>query len=559
MMNLKWSTSVGLDSLVKTGISCCAFPPRIRCVFRNGESLPEWFPNWHSMNGCLLHTSPKCRSLLLCLTAIVSFFLTLACWAVSSPPGASPDDDYHLASSFCANGSREGLCQSSILPSEKYVPSAIISLQECYSSQFSPATCEQTSMANLSGQMSITSRFNSNGLYPPLFYKANGVFADSNLKTFIIKSRIFNATIVITLFILSYLYSNETIRRKIPLILAVCSIPLGLFIFASNNPSSWAIAGLLAFALILMSLGIPLRTAANARKVIPLLLAATAAIGSRPDSAVFLAIIIAGCVLHSRNNFGFLLSKITVCIFGFVALPLIWFLKNQHIMAFAKKGFFDGSYYAPPIDVLNNNIQNLPQLIFGGFGFSFSEIATKTGHLGWFNTPVPPITSMTVFALFIILITKCVRTWTKGQKHAVLFYTGTFIVLSLYAHQINLSVIGQNVQPRYFLIFIYLIFGVSVYNLHKNPFTFTGKVMIVFSLTISHAFALHLLIKRYSVGYGDFGVSLKYGNGWWGLAPASPLTVWITASVSFGIFTYCAASMANLEPSLNEAQSIKVR
>ena len=40
----------------------------------------------------------------------LAFFVTCAGWALASPVGAAPDDDYHLASIWCAQGEREGVC-----------------------------------------------------------------------------------------------------------------------------------------------------------------------------------------------------------------------------------------------------------------------------------------------------------------------------------------------------------------------------------------------------------------------------------------------------------------
>ena len=39
--------------------------------------------------------------------APVLAFLALAAWAFASPVGAGPDDDYHLVSTWCANGGSE--------------------------------------------------------------------------------------------------------------------------------------------------------------------------------------------------------------------------------------------------------------------------------------------------------------------------------------------------------------------------------------------------------------------------------------------------------------------
>ena len=41
----------------------------------------------------------------------VAFFVMCAGWALTSPPGSSPDDDFHLTSIWCAAGTQDGRCE----------------------------------------------------------------------------------------------------------------------------------------------------------------------------------------------------------------------------------------------------------------------------------------------------------------------------------------------------------------------------------------------------------------------------------------------------------------
>src|SRR6478752_5205823 len=43
--------------------------------------------------------------------AAVAAAVTLLCWALSSPPGSSPDETFHLNSIWCGQGLSEGQCQ----------------------------------------------------------------------------------------------------------------------------------------------------------------------------------------------------------------------------------------------------------------------------------------------------------------------------------------------------------------------------------------------------------------------------------------------------------------
>ncbi len=49
----------------------------------------------------------------------VSFFISLVAWALSSPLGSSPDEDFHVGSIWCADGFSTDTCQV-----KEYVASA---------------------------------------------------------------------------------------------------------------------------------------------------------------------------------------------------------------------------------------------------------------------------------------------------------------------------------------------------------------------------------------------------------------------------------------------------
>ena len=41
----------------------------------------------------------------------LALLVVFGSWAVTSPVGSSPDDDYHLSSIWCAGGERSGVCE----------------------------------------------------------------------------------------------------------------------------------------------------------------------------------------------------------------------------------------------------------------------------------------------------------------------------------------------------------------------------------------------------------------------------------------------------------------
>lgn len=462
-------------------------------------------------------------------------FLVLFGWSVSSPPGSSPDDDYHLASSYCGLGTRSGLCEPGMNNRMRIIPTGLLSLQNCYLIQSVSAACLNANLDTFKGSMTNSSRLNTDDFYPGLFYWANGYFVSGDIQISVTKTRVFNILFILLLFSLTYHYTSYRIRKVVPITVAVCSLPLGLFIFSSNNPSSWSVASLFSYAFLLASIELPIFSKRNLKLIISILFCALTALGSRPDSIYLLPLITLGVFLFIFDGRRFSYADFLAIFSVFLITPIFYLLRHPNSKSFIGDGFIEGANPTAGVDVFVSNVQSLPQLLLGGFGFSFSEVITRTGHLGWFNTPVPPITSVITFSVFLILISASVKNWTNAQKRTVIYFISIFIFIGLFVHQRDKSVIGQDVQPRYFLVFIFLILGFSLIQERHEVTTKTKRVFVI-SLGLAHSLALYLIIKRYSVGYGDFGFSLDKGIEWWSFSAARPSIVWLTASVAFLIF-----------------------
>ena len=65
------------------------------------------------------------------LLLLVLAALTLVAWAFASPIGSSPDDDYHLTSSWCAGPAAGELCEPGEVADERVVPEALTDIA-CY-------------------------------------------------------------------------------------------------------------------------------------------------------------------------------------------------------------------------------------------------------------------------------------------------------------------------------------------------------------------------------------------------------------------------------------------
>ena len=60
----------------------------------------------------------------------LSLFVSLVAWGFASPVGASPDDEYHMASIWCGAGIRDGLCEEGDSPNERRVPASLVGREQ---------------------------------------------------------------------------------------------------------------------------------------------------------------------------------------------------------------------------------------------------------------------------------------------------------------------------------------------------------------------------------------------------------------------------------------------
>ena len=99
------------------------------------------------------------------IIALVAAFVSLGAWALSSPIGSSPDDDYHNASIWCGQGFREGLCEEGSEDGAVVVATTLIANSACFA--FHP---ELSGACPQSSEPTETFRSNADGGYPPVFY-----------------------------------------------------------------------------------------------------------------------------------------------------------------------------------------------------------------------------------------------------------------------------------------------------------------------------------------------------------------------------------------------------
>jgi len=496
---------------------------------------------------------------------IVGAMLWVLAWAVASPQGSTPDEDYHLPSIWCPYGAQR--CPIRINTetghSEVQVPWTV-GTGICWA--FDPTASGYCTLYAQEWEdtgagpipfMVWTYRLNQ-GQYPGGFYDTMNLFARNsgilNLDVFwtVVQMRVFNGLLAIGL-LAGIAYSlPRSGKRLLFYSLLIVAAPMMIFMVASANPSSWSITGLLV---AWFGSYAAFRQRSASRAILPAVLALVGgfmAANARTDSAAFLMALAVGvAIMHWR----FLPAKhelrnslrFGAGLWCWAIPPLLlllgWygFSAGDHSQVLVD-GFYAADRWPPA--VLTNNLFQIIGFIQG----------IPTPQLNWLDTPMPELTIVT-FGLGWVLL----AIWGWGASRAnwqkVLTFLGLMLLLlglPLYLLQISGQLVGLEVQQRYLLPLLPLVLAVSLWRPHKDgapvlPMVYL-RIMYVLAV-LGQSVALHTQIRRFTRGlqgtwstYFYTSPRLDFDVEWW-LAPLSPTLTWLLGSLGFallalGLFAY---------------------
>jgi hypothetical protein len=451
--------------------------------------------------------------------------VALGSWGISSAVGSSPDDDFHLASIWCGDGYRDGLCAAGDAPDEREVAADLSLAPGCYAYQAEvSASCQGEDFGENPDETVSTPRGNFEGLYPPVFYAITGLFASSNIEAAVVAIRVFNAALFIAFATAAFLLIPHRLRPALLGGIVLTIVPLGMFIVPSTNPSSWAL--LSAGVLWVTTLGYFETT--GRRRIALAVVAGLATLlggGARSDSAVFagLAIVIAG-FLAFRADRRFLSQAIYPFVLGVISFLL--FLSGSQSNALAT-GLQGESPSSPSswIALFVVNLINVPNLwvgVFGGWG------------LGWLDTQMPAAVWVGVFGVFVGAIALGLRSRDRRTGVAMLAVLALLFLLPCYILTQSNGVVGGYYQPRYLMPLILIFGGLAVLDTGRR-IAFSRSAIVVGGLVLSlaNAAALFVNLRRYLTGLDSFSMNLNADLEWWWPVAPSPMAVWIIGSAAF--------------------------
>lgn len=458
-------------------------------------------------------------------TAVLAF-LAFAAWAVASPVGASPDDDFHLPSIWCGLDYRDGLCEPADDPSMRVVQRDLVIESVCFA--FNPETsaqCQGEDFGNSLGERIATPRGNFTGLYPPVFYATMGVLATNDINASVIAMRLTNAALFVSLASITYLLLPGRFQRALVGGLFVVAVPLGMFVVPSTNPSSWA---MLSAAILWISLVGFFETSGKRKLALGIIatLATVIGAGARADAALYgVAAIMLATFLSARSDRVFWRSSVLPLVLSAVAVSFFLGSSQSEVV---EEGLGGASPQGagPWLGLFALNALNAPQLWADALG---------AGNLGWLDTPLPSVIGVALLSGFAAMIVIQLDTLPRRALVALATVFAILILLPAYVLTQSGATVGAQVQPRYLLPILVIAAGVALVGTpsvaRMNPLTLTlGGAALV----LSNSLALFVNIHRYVAGLEPLGANLdSMIEWWWREFPLTPMTVWLLGSFAF--------------------------
>ena len=445
-----------------------------------------------------------------------------AAWAVSSPLGASPDDDYHLGSIWCPPPLSESGCSTGYTDRGTFgpvVPESVSSTKvACYA--FHGDESAVCALNNSDDRTMVTDRWDD-GNYPWGYYQFHHHFIAHDADRAGVTMRVINVGIAIVLIGAIGALMPSAMRRGYVLAIPAAWTPMGIYFIASNNPSSWAFTGVFAFAAGLwaatQSLGWRRWCLIGAAA-----LGAVLACTSRGDSAFFLFVVTAAlafAVRWRRDRWPEALLAVVSSIIGIIVM-------RSTNVASTHLATAEGEPRSL-ISLIGDNMSYLPQYLAGFYGYRWGP--------GWldvdYNGSVSTVGLVIAGAVFVA----GARTWSWRKAMTLLMLVGAMAgvptLLGILQGFNNVA----TYQPRYMMpLWIVFLFFMLTMERRERTLSRPQAAAVGVLLVGTHFWALFVLLLRYTHGSSVLMFNMsKTAVWWWPGAPVGPNMVWALGTVCF--------------------------
>jgi len=453
--------------------------------------------------------------------AALALWLTLVCWALSSPINATPDEGYHIPSIWCGQGIQEPTCPA--IPGN--TNENLVLVPDLSNLCFRRSVCNQQSEHTLS--QAPIAKYN----YPKAYYWTMNNFVGPNMTQSVLAMRIFNATIASLLFFSQAILCTNKKYLSWLTGFSFTVIPLGMSLIASINPSGWAITGIAnSWMFLLIAKSMPKEE--RSKKFASWALWAFASfmcIASRFDATIFLVVtnlivLIATDGRIKKLNWKYVLG------FPAVIIPFFIIWRSRFPFLDWASHFTTKSLNAngPSLHIwITHWMINVVSIPIEAFG---------EGRLGAEIVDIPRIVPILGIALLgaalLFAFLQVNRTQLFVTFSSFMFMTAVVMRIA------NMELDLFNVSGRYILPLVPYIVGSCVY-FSSSPIQLmeVGQLrrIVIACMTIAHALSMYAVVEQNVMGT-SFGIQiLKVGTEewWWKESPIGPNFLIVIGSFCF--------------------------
>lgn len=496
--------------------------PSGRLTINSGDSEP---------NGVLF------RRLLFAAIGLMSCF---AAWALSSPLGSSPDENFHVGSIWCADGWSNDYCKVSGYDSrtnaagDAEVPHVMDVCFIFYTEQSGDCSWDPRSI-----QPALP--FNQGGQYPNLFYATMNLLVTDQSQVSGLAMRAANSLLATVLLISAVLLSPRRSSNSVVIGFTATLVPLAMFLIPSLNPSSWAFLGLAfgwAFQINAITINYKNYKWLSISNWVLFFVATAIAMGSRWDAMLMSSMSIVLVLLLCKFSKVKISKASMIFSLGSFAVGISTLINHYKPAGISSGGVFGNSYGGSATQWDDNyrffhNLVHVIELPAGTLGLTWG--------IGWLDTPIPTIVALITMGIFSYFFMQSipflsykfllvnVSIWIFGILLLMYYLTGSSVI------------VGEVVQPRYILPLIPFLLSIAVWS--GNGWNISGRDnrvrLLVFAglLTVANSIALWTNIKRYTIGLeANTGVSLSTNIEWWWDWAPSPNLVLVVGTFGFAIY-----------------------
>ena len=453
--------------------------------------------------------------------AALALWLTLVCWALSSPINATPDEGYHIPSIWCGQGIQDPTCPA--IPGNTDRNTVLV--------PDISNLCFRRSVCNQQSEHTLSTTGIAKGNYPKAYYWTMHHLVGPNMTQSVLAMRIFNATIASLLFLSQAILCTNKKYLSWLTGFTFTIIPLGMSLIASINPSGWAITGIAnSWMFLLIAKTTPKEY--RRKRIASWALWAFASfmcIASRFDATIFLVVTNLIVLIATDGRIKKLNWKYVL---GFPAVIIPFFIIWRSRFPFLE---WASHFTTKP---LNSNGPSLHIWITHWMinVVSIPIEAFGEGRLGAEIVDIPRIVPILGIAL---LGAALLFAFLQVNRMQIFVTVSSFMFMTAVVMRIaNMELDLFNVSGRYILPLVPYIVGSCVY-FSSSPVQLMEilqlRRIVIVCMTIAHALSMYAVVEQNVMGT-SFGIQiLKVGTEewWWTKSPIGPNFLIVIGSFCF--------------------------